>query len=113
MSDDKRPITQEELRKKPLSKEDKFFIDQQKERADELQRQREEERKATKVCPRSVCNGATLEEEEYHDFIIDRCPDCKGVWLDPGELEALEMEQESGLVKFFRAVTGRQIKPPE
>ncbi|EPP21612.1 hypothetical protein L910_1291 [Vibrio fluvialis PG41] len=28
-----------------------------------------------------------LEESE---IIIDRCPECKGVWLDPDELEILK-----------------------
>jgi len=31
--------------------------------------------------------GATLVEIERDDVIIDRCPNCLGIWLDRGELE--------------------------
>jgi len=33
--------------------------------------------------------GTTLEQRKEHGIIIDHCPKCGGVWLDPGELEAL------------------------
>jgi len=37
-------------------------------------------------CPRC---GTTLIEEQKDDVIIDRCPNCLGIWLDRGELEKL------------------------
>jgi Zn-finger nucleic acid-binding protein len=37
-------------------------------------------------CP--VCETRMREVEKDDDF-IDVCPDCKGVWLDRGELEKL------------------------
>jgi Zn-finger nucleic acid-binding protein len=37
-------------------------------------------------CPQC---GAEFEQREEHDVTIDYCPDCGGVWLDPGELEEL------------------------
>jgi Zn-finger nucleic acid-binding protein len=42
-------------------------------------------------CPR--CNVA-MREREKGDVVIDICPQCRGVWLDPGELERLS-ERES------------------
>lgn len=41
-------------------------------------------------CPRC---GNTLEELKFaplHDLLVDRCPDCHGVWLDKGELKKVE-----------------------
>jgi Zn-finger nucleic acid-binding protein len=42
-------------------------------------------------CPRC---GAEMEKREYarcSQVMIDACPECHGVWLDAGELEALEL----------------------
>ncbi|GIP61173.1 zf-TFIIB domain-containing protein [Paenibacillus sp. FSL W8-0186] len=38
-------------------------------------------------CP--VCNDVRMREIEKDGVMIDVCPDCKGVWLDRGELEKL------------------------
>lgn len=37
-------------------------------------------------CP--ACE-ATMDQRVEHGVTIDYCPDCGGVWLDPGELERL------------------------
>lgn len=47
------------------------------------------EKEQRRVCP---ADGATLGKEIAHGTIIDRCPTCKGVWLDAGELERLNGE---------------------
>ena len=52
-------------------------------------------------CPKC---GSTLHASEYgycSQILIDRCADCGGVWLDAGELQALE--------KFFEASQAEQI----
>lgn len=38
-------------------------------------------------CP--VCNDIRMREVNKDGIMIDVCPDCKGVWLDRGELEKL------------------------
>lgn len=38
------------------------------------------------ICPR--CN-AQLAISNTHDVEIDYCPNCRGVWLDRGELEKI------------------------
>ncbi|MCY9543951.1 zf-TFIIB domain-containing protein [Paenibacillus alvei] len=38
-------------------------------------------------CP--ICNNVRMREVEKEGVVIDVCPDCKGVWLDRGELEKL------------------------
>ena len=47
-------------------------------------------------CPR--CEGRILEELDRDGVTIDRCPGCRGVWLDRGELEKLiaRASQEAG-----------------
>ena len=37
-------------------------------------------------CP---VDGATLEMSERKGVEIDYCPDCRGVWLDRGELDKI------------------------
>ncbi|MBL8752984.1 MAG: zf-TFIIB domain-containing protein [Planctomycetes bacterium] len=49
-------------------------------------------------CPR--CTSVVLDERDRDGIQIDSCPQCRGVWLDRGELErlvaraTLELEQE-------------------
>lgn len=38
-------------------------------------------------CP--ICNDVRMREVQKENVMIDVCPDCKGVWLDRGELEKL------------------------
>lgn len=38
-------------------------------------------------CP--VCSDIKMREIEKDGVLIDVCPDCKGVWLDRGELDKL------------------------
>lgn len=38
-------------------------------------------------CP--VCDNITMREVEKSGILIDVCPNCKGVWLDRGELDKL------------------------
>ncbi|MEK3733347.1 MULTISPECIES: zf-TFIIB domain-containing protein [Paenibacillus] len=41
-------------------------------------------------CP--VCDDVRMREVEKNGVLIDVCPECKGVWLDRGELEKLMSE---------------------
>ncbi|HVE93819.1 MAG TPA: zf-TFIIB domain-containing protein [Acidimicrobiales bacterium] len=43
-------------------------------------------------CP---ADGATLEMSERQGVEIDYCPDCRGVWLDRGELDKILDRAES------------------
>lgn len=38
-------------------------------------------------CP--VCDGIRMREVDKDGITIDICPQCKGVWLDRGELDKL------------------------
>jgi predicted TIM-barrel enzyme len=43
-------------------------------------------REIRRACP---ADGSELAKEVVHGVIIDRCPACKGVWLDAGEMERM------------------------
>ena len=38
--------------------------------------------------------GATLVKIERDEIIIDKCPECLGIWLDKGELDKLTSKDE-------------------
>ena len=38
-------------------------------------------------CPR--CETSTLDEKEREGVIVDVCGQCRGIWLDRGELEKI------------------------
>ncbi len=38
-------------------------------------------------CP--ICTGIDLKIAERHGVEIDYCPECRGVWLDRGELDKI------------------------
>ena len=62
-------------------------------------------------CP---ADGARLIEVERADVHIDACPECRGVWLDRGELDRIlvkERELLSGDDDFFREVEGGRARP--
>jgi Zn-finger nucleic acid-binding protein len=40
-------------------------------------------------CP--VCDNVRMREVQKENVLIDVCPDCKGVWLDRGELEKITL----------------------
>jgi uncharacterized protein len=80
----------------PSDREDEFFARQDKEKIanmrTDLDKKRETEAKEKRKethwmkCPKC---GSDMEEINYQDVMIDKCPDCKGIWLDHGELEIL------------------------
>jgi hypothetical protein len=53
---------------------------------EEMKLMLEASQEASMLCP---ADGATMKKEVAHMLVIDRCPNCSGVWLDGGELERL------------------------
>ena len=88
-------------------KEEEFFMKKEK----ELLKKKEEERRAQEEkrlretaqmrCPKC---GAPLKEISFQKILIDQCTGCSGVWLDPGELEALAEQEQGGWInRFFKS----------
>ena len=46
-------------------------------------------------CPKC---GGDLATVEVAGVQVDRCPDCQGVWLDPGELEQLHRRAHENIL---------------
>jgi uncharacterized protein len=96
---------------KPSRNEEEYFAklnaDLIKERRSALDMARSKMERASHYmkCPRC---GGDLKELEHHNVKIDQCADCKGVWLDAGELELLEHAHESGVTRFFSTMLGRR-----
>ncbi len=42
-------------------------------------------------CP---ADGTAMEKLEVGGEVVDRCPECAGVWLDDGEVAALKLAEE-------------------
>ena len=84
----------------PRDAEDQYFLKRDMEKIKELRheldiKRSEEGRKKQKEahwmkCPKC---GLGLEEINYSNIMIDRCAECKGIWLDSGELELLTQGQ--------------------
>ena len=65
-------------------------------------------------CPN---DGARLVEIERSEVLIDACPDCRGVWLDRGELDKILAKERAASSSdpdqdFFNEVEGRR-RPPQ
>lgn len=91
---------------KPSKNEDEYFAREDAERIrklrekDTAERVAEERRSHHMKCPKC---GATLKSESIRGIEIDKCPECRGLWLDHGELDALGKLQDPGL---FNRVVG-------
>jgi len=93
---------------KPSDAETEYFARQEFERRRQLERARQaeqaqQEREQRKQlhfmkCPKC---GMDLVEIDYRDLKVDKCTGCEGVWLDPGELEAIAGFDQGGLQRFF------------
>jgi hypothetical protein len=101
---------------KPSRNEEEYFA---KLEAERLERKRQEqarfaadaERKSHYMrCPKC---GGQLVTEEFHRLQVDRCPDCHGVWLDAGEIDAVMQLEERGIMsralgEFMGSLRGKR-----
>jgi Zn-finger nucleic acid-binding protein len=64
-------------------------------------------------CPN---DGARLVEIERSEVLIDACPECRGVWLDRGELDKILSKERAASSgdpdqDFFNEVEGKRRRP--
>ncbi len=60
-------------------------------------------------CP---LDGSRLVQTERSEILIDACPECRGIWLDRGELDRILVKEREWLAggrddDFFGEVEGR------
>ena len=63
---------------------------------DRIERTLAASRETRRVCP---VDNVAMNKEIVLNLILDRCPTCRGVWLDAGELEQMRDTIEDGLTK--------------
>ncbi len=89
----------------PSKNEDEYFllrdaelIKAQRAKLD-AERQAAERKSHYMKCPKC---GADLQETEFRHVKVDSCPECKGFWLDAGEIELIGKVKESAMGGFLR-----------
>ena len=61
-------------------------------------------------CP--VCKDVTLLMSEKQGVEIDYCPECRGIWLDRGELEkVIAVNEKNEKLKEENKTISKQAKP--
>lgn len=93
---------------KPTEKEEEYFARIEFERLRKIEEEKQaklkkEERERLKElhymkCPKC---GMQLVEIEYKGLKVDECSECRGVWLDAGEVQQIIRLEQSALKKFF------------
>ena len=92
------------IEEKPSRNEDEYFARQDAELLKAKRAQLDAERakaarsQALMKCPK---DGSDLTERVFHNVKIDECSECKGVWLDQGELEILAMVERNPVSRVF------------
>jgi Zn-finger nucleic acid-binding protein len=66
-------------------------------------------------CP---IDGSRLVQTERSEILVDACPECRGVWLDRGELDRILVKERQWAAgdpdeDFFREAEGRRPPPRE
>jgi len=94
--------------KKPSEQEEEYFARMEFEKRKKIEEERhiqlaEQEKKRLQElhymrCPKC---GMQLIEIDYKNIKVDKCSGCDGIWLDPGELEAVSRLEKSGMDKLF------------
>ncbi len=82
---------------KPSKNEEEYFAQQDRELLEKQRRQASaaaaeaERRTHLMKCPK---DGYDLKTVTLHGVQIETCPQCRGIWLDAGELEAIEAHDD-------------------
>lgn len=100
-------MTQRHTNETPSRNEDEYFAKQDAELIKQMRAKLDRERDAAErkshymKCPKC---GATLKEEGHGHVKIDVCPECKGMWLDAGEMELMHQVHKSGGAGLFKGL---------
>jgi hypothetical protein len=93
----------------PSRNEDEYFAKHDAELLKARRLQLDEKRRMAErashhmKCPKC---GGDLKETTFHHMKIDVCPDCKGTWLDAGEIEMLGHVKRNEFSRFIGALFG-------
>lgn len=94
---------------KPSRNEDEYFKKQDADliraQRSQLDAERARAERSTHYMKCPKC-GANLKETEFHNVKIDTCPECKGLWLDAGEIDLISRIDQSRVGGFVRFLFG-------
>ena len=93
----------------PSEREEEYFAKMEYENKKKIEEEKQkklaagEKKEDTKELHHMKCPkcGMELIEIEYKKIKIDKCSECKGIWLDAGELETVSKFEKSGIDKLF------------
>jgi predicted Zn-ribbon and HTH transcriptional regulator len=91
----------------PSRNEDEYFAKQDAELIKSMRarldtaRESQERKAHWMKCPKC---GADLKEETHGHVKADVCPECKGMWLDVGEIDLLRQVQTAGGKNVFQGL---------
>jgi uncharacterized protein len=100
-------MTNRHTQETPSRNEDEYFAKQDAELIKQMRTKLDSERTAQErkahfmKCPKC---GADLKEETHGHVKIDVCPECKGVFLDAGEMDLMRQVQKSGGQNIFKGL---------
>ena len=95
----------DKLREREQAEEDRYFARQDREKLERL-REQQEPAATLGLCPKC---GVTLVAKDQLGVTIDQCENCGGLWLDKGELEAIEARKDEGWpTTWFRSILGNR-----
>lgn len=89
----------------PHRNEDEYFLKQDAELIKDMRARLDAERAAAQrrthymKCPKC---GADLSETPLGEVRVDVCGECRGIWLDAGELDLVRKVQDGAIGTFIR-----------
>lgn len=93
---------------KPSEKEEAYFARLEFERLRKIEEEksaklRQDERKRLQELHHMCCPkcGMPLIEVDYKGLKIDECSECRGLWLDAGEVQQIISLEQGALTRFF------------
>jgi Zn-finger nucleic acid-binding protein len=93
------------------AKEDIYFAQRDRELIEKLkaQLQKVEDQESKLYCPKC---GGLLETYTFQGFILERCQNCGGIWMDKGELEGIVRKVARGpLGQWIDQLVGKEGQP--
>jgi hypothetical protein len=73
-------------------------VEEQKRRKASVEEREKERQLHFMKCPKC---GTSLIEIDFKEIKIDECPECRGMWLDAGEFDAVSRIEKPTLQRLF------------
>ncbi|GIW45484.1 MAG: hypothetical protein KatS3mg077_2766 [Candidatus Binatia bacterium] len=114
VSDEKDRLGQK-LRDVERAREDLYFAEQDRKLIEKMRQAKAEEMEAhirelaRMRCPKC---GVRLQHVIERGIAVEECPQCRGVWLDHGELEAIAGSEKEGWIARWLKGEFRRPNPP-